>query len=326
MQLKEALNRLRPKCGNARGPSADGWWNFERCPFSHHTNRWTFGIQPVDGRYRCFACPRGGRLEDIGLAEEIQVPPGTERAILADLGPPPPPEGLPWAPVPPSGALPPPAEKVVAYLESRGVSRDHAAQQGVGYGLEGRWEGRSIHPWYSLGGVLGGWQGRLAVGGDKPRILTTSRTRQDPVSGVSFGDGEFVWGAADGALLGLHSAGERESLLVVTEGPFDQLAVARFCPAVALMGTVLHRAQMQRILAKAPQEVLVGMDPDRPRESLRIAGAFWQAGQAVSVMRWHGYGGDWAGDEGGAATTRAWVEDAIFRGKTEYFPGMAVPD
>ena len=252
--MQGVTTRVRKLLGAGRGPTSKGWWNFchKRCG----DHRFRLGVHFRQHRFRCFNCGASGGLDvllpDLGkgpLAAPLDATPRRSLPVA--------PLGLPWRPLPAQGPLSPLAEGAVAYLASRGIPRGHAVRLGLGYGVEGRWVGRVIHPYYDDRGSLAGWQGRLT--GD-PDELDEAKTKFPRAADMPRGLTRLL--PKDGALYMIDRL-PLESPVMVNEGPYDAAHAERVLPAVALFGSVMFEAQMRRLLSRRPSAIYLALDPDK---------------------------------------------------------------
>lgn len=248
----DPLKILTRKFGAHRGPTAGGWINFCHRPCGDRKFR--FGIHPGEQRFRCFNCGSHGDLRDL-----VPDLPKFRARTRVTLEPAPRKEtGLPWRPLTshsPGRLL---EEKVRKYLFMRGIPYMRAALLNVGYGVLPPWRDRAIHPWFDDAGALKGWQGRLLKDPPPgvPKMLTSSLS-----------DLPGRWTPKDGALYLHEFVPHRPDTLVIVEGPYDALSARRVCPVVALLGSEIHPAQVARIRAKEPRDVVLALDRDtyKPR-------------------------------------------------------------
>ena len=155
----------------------------------------------------------------------------------------------------------PGGEKGLAYLESRGISRDLASLYDLHYDPIGR---RVIFP-IRLGHRLVGWQARTVIPNryvdeksgqvkEFPKILTTG----DRDARLMFQD----------RLVGSKRA-------VICEGPVDALKCHEFGGNVATMGKVVSDRQIE-IVKGTPglEEVYIALDKDAELEAVRLSREF----------------------------------------------------
>lgn len=133
------------------------------------------------------------------------------------------------------------------YLLERNVTVAQVERWGIGYAVGGALAGRIVIPVRTTAGVLAGYTGRSFTNSNRLRYKNAT--------------------AADGAQLGVlhgeHLWGPERSLIVVTEGTFDGLAIERAVPGVtigAIWGSQFlpaHAAKLARF-----GWVVVATDPD----------------------------------------------------------------
>lgn len=232
--------------------TSKGWYNFchKRCG----DRRFRLGVNFGSRRFRCFNCGLNGDLDALvpGLND-------ADLTLLVDPPKPkaPPPTDLPWRPIQAEGPVRVLEKDAVSYLASRGVPRSHAARLGLGYGLDGCWLGRVIHPYYDARGTLAGWQGRLTYDpepGEARKIRFA--TQRDLPARFRF------LSPAEGAVYMIERVKPGTPLLLV-EGPYDAIHAERAIQAVALFGSNLTEAQAARILSKKPIAIYLGLDRDK---------------------------------------------------------------
>lgn len=322
MKIAEALKILAPRCGTYKGPTHNGWYRFKRCPFKNHRSAWGFGIRPSRNVWNCYSCGTSGPLGDLGIGtitdapREALAPPLALAPRGANLD-------LPWRPLrlDESTIL---GKYAMEYLATRGITPTEAVYHRLGFGIEGRWADTVIHPWFNDEGGLGGWQGRV-IGhepgvSEGPKVVTSRRTRT--VNGRTFGDGDFVFGASEGALIGFDTLRAGSDVMFV-EGPYQQIVASRIVPSVATIGSVLHPAQLARVLKTRPASVTLGWDPGKERDMAQAArDVLRRYPGPVYVMDWGAYRGDWDRDEDGDPVTRAYLEALYRTHRTKFLVGM----
>lgn len=154
----------------------------------------------------------------------------------------------------------PHAARGVAYLATRGITKELAEQYGVRYNPEDR---RVLFP-ISHDGRLVGWQGRLVVphewrdaDGKKQcgiKVLT---------EGLPTGVRDRVLMFQDRLVPGGHC--------VLGEGPVGAIK-AHLCGGnVATMGKVVSEAQLQLLVREGVTKLYLALDPDAADETMRIA-------------------------------------------------------
>jgi DNA primase len=147
------------------------------------------------------------------------------------------------------------------YLLHRNVSRRQVERWGIGYALWGELSGRIVIPVRTTAGVLAGYTGRTFSSGQSKRYRNAMACD----------------GAQPGVLHGEHFWGHDRTMIVVTEGTFDALAIERALPGVTL-GAIwgsqflpIHAAKLARFGL-----VVVATDPDSAGD-----GAFHAIAQAL---------------------------------------------
>lgn len=305
------LAKIEARLGRLGPESAAGWCE-ATCPFDKHRGR-PFAISLKAWRYRCLSCNKGGTLEDLGLGPRQRglVPP--LRALPPSSIPPA--TDRPWRPITPLGDMTRLEEKALEYLATRGIGRVHASVMGLGYGISGRWVGRVIHPYFDDAGMLVGWQGRLT---GEPETEESKTLFAKP--------GEIPGGhrmtVKDGALYLLERVTQGETVLLV-EGPYDALAARKVIPCtVALFGSSLHTAQLNRILRRRPSHVILGLDPDKAKEQMQIARRIYRSVRDLSIVVYpEDFTGDWAAYGDGQPRDERSVQ-VLLQGKIRFSPGM----
>lgn len=243
-------------------PTDKGWWNFNHRKCGD--KRLRLGVHFTRGRFRCFNCGDSGSIADLipGLKRGEIAPPARPKIVR------PLPNGLPWKALAATGDLTVTGEATADYLARRGVPRAHAARLGLGYGTEGRWIGRVIHPYLDLKGDIAGWQGRLLRDPDDDE--TTKKTLFAKASDLP--RGLTLVTPSQGALY-LIDRVPKGSPVIVNEGPYDAIHAERVAPAVALFGSVMSEGQMRRLLARRPSAIYLALDRDK-------SGPWWNADAA----------------------------------------------
>ena len=268
--LKELERRLGP-CRKARQ-----FHNF-CCPFCDDM-KYRFGVNLDTGQCYCFKCEVKGPIRKV-LGVNFRVKKGLPpKKLRVNLAPPAPSVGRPWKELPdvtrPNCKVSTLAKDVFKYLEGRGIDPVTAHMMGLGYGTSGKWLHRVIHPYYHANGVLAGWQGRAIHEGGAKTLTTT----QD--------DFPNALGASTGAVVGLEMI-RRGDEVAVCEGPYDALSVARVMPAVAILGSKLHPAQVRRMRGAGASRLIMAFDPDKPKAAYKGAAVAYRAGLPdVSVVDW----------------------------------------
>lgn len=269
------LRTLQNLLGKNLRPSSKGWYNF-----SHKLcgdKRFRLGVNFRASRYRCMNCGANGDLHDLvpGLkAGEIEVP-------LADRAPaPPPPTDLPWRPIRAEGEPRSMERSAIKYLESRGVPRSHAARLGLGYGIDGWWLGRVIHPYVNTKGALAGWQGRTTYDPepDSGERKIRFATQRDLPKGLT------LLSPTGGALYLIDRVRPGEPV-VICEGPYDAIHAERAMQAVAIFGSNLAPAQASRLLAKRPSAIYVGLDRDKCGRRWNKDAKRWEPDARIQIAR-----------------------------------------
>lgn len=298
--MPSALTVLQGLLGKHTRRTTRGWYNFchKRCG----DKKFRLGLNFKTGKYRCFNCGRSGEIKELvpGLKGEIAAPPD-------DRPEPPPPTDLPWRAIRGTGDLRSLEKRAVAYLEARGVPRTHAARLGLGYGIDGPWLGRVIHPYFDSRGELAGWQGRITYDpdeGDNTRKIRFATRRDMPKE-------RPLLQPSGGALYLIERVTQGQPVLVV-EGPYDAIHAERAIQAVALFGSNCSTQQAARLLAKRPTAVYIGLDRDKsgpvwnkdaerwePDPRIRIARTFYARSDVpVYIVEYPAdFEGDWGGYE-----------------------------
>jgi len=153
--------------------------------------------------------------------------------------------------------------RVLAYLLGRHLDRGTIFGYGLGYCTRGRYAGRVVIPIYE-GGTLVTVQGRvLDPEHPGPKYLGEARPKDAVI---------FNWDRAAAA-----------GVFVLTEGPFDALALPEF--AVAALGKAWEPAHFARLSAARPRAIVVALDGDaRATQTGVIARCY---GLAPQVVDWH---------------------------------------
>lgn len=326
MRATEALQIISKKCGDFRTQTGNGWVKFRRCFRKVHRTPWGFGVNLQSGVWNCYSCGKAGPLKDLGVEGTVKgLAPSACLAPRRTLSPAQRTD-LPWRPFTLEGPMPVPSAAAAAldYLASRGITRDRAVRLGLGYGIDAKWSGCTIHPWYDGTGALAGWQGRRInydPETDRSKVLTTTRNKTWPNGKVS-GDGDFIMAPQEGALIGWESMAEGRPVVIV-EGPYDQHSVVRVLPCVATLGHELHEAQRRRILIRKPSEIILGWDSGTERDMLKACREWYpRLNIPLKYLDWQGYKGDWAADEDKEPQTRTNVEHFLAHRAVRFSPGM----
>jgi hypothetical protein len=282
------LRLLTQKYGPYKGPTATGFYNF--CHPACGDRRHRFGINVKSRRWLCWNCGKRGWLTDLVpsaelLGADVALPrPSRARAPekknAAGVS-------LPWRPITHEGPTRALEEDVLGYLEHRGVTRRRAADLRLGYGVASRWFGCVIHPWYGDHGRLAGWQARVTGDPDVgPKVITA--TADDlPVA-------EDYQAPRKGGLYLLDRIVAGTPALVA-EGPYDAISALRVVPAVALLGSRLHEAQLRRLLRRRPSSIYIAVDRDKTVRWYDQQERAWQPPAQITMARQvlrAGYTGD----------------------------------
>ena len=278
MDRDSALDWLEKRLGRYR--RAREFHNF-CCPFCDDS-KYRFGVNLTTGRCYCFKCETKGSVKKVlGLNFRGRKVLATNRLAhrAKGLAPSSDPKTRPWKDLPephfnPDAKVTTLASQVFKYLEGRGVDAVTAGFLGLGYGTQGKWAGRVIFPFYHTDGRLAGWQGRATD--DHPAKSLT--TKEEDLPGAL--------GASTGAVYGLERI-RKGAPVVVTEGPFDALSVSCVQPAVAILGSKLHPAQVRRIMREGPSEIIVAFDADKPKSALKACATIWKHSRTMpTLVRW----------------------------------------
>lgn len=234
-----------------------------RCPWCGKDGR--FYVDAATGHYICFKCEERGRwlvglvarVENIGLDEARQFilrqavqfrRQGTPQTLLQKLL-----EMRGSEQPEPSQDTPLPKEfipvfmdgkwQTPAYLRERGFKRETAREWGLGWARQGRFACRLIIPIECPNGRS--FTARDMTGHQQPKYLNPT-------------------GAAHGRLLLGWNHAPLAADVVLVEGPLDAIKLHQHgIPALALMGKVLHKEQLQMLTAKpADAGITVMLDPE----------------------------------------------------------------
>jgi DNA primase len=152
----------------------------------------------------------------------------------------------------------PKAKRGLDYLESRGITKEIAMEYDLRYHPQDR---RVVFP-IKINGKLVGWQKRLIIENktwdeengkwlETPKILSSVGIPRDRT--LMF---------ADSLKNSPHA--------IICEGPIDALACARLGGAVAAMGKVISKGQIDLILASGVKKVYLALDPDAAAETKKL--------------------------------------------------------
>lgn len=245
-----AVRLLVARLGPYRGPTHSGFVNFchQRCG----DTRFRLGIKFATGMVKCFHCGFEASVRDFlpGIPAIRRWPARyrTPRPSFRGENP----DRLPWRPVRGHGSMTYLEERVVRYLEGRGILRERAYILGLGYGTEAPYTGCAIHPWLRDDGTLGGWQARRTYDPEdgSPKIIHALPSRWPR-----------LYTPAQGGMLAYDLVPEGSPVMLV-EGPYDTYSGLRVVPTVGLMGSEIYPAQIRRLQRKRPTEIIYGLDPD----------------------------------------------------------------
>lgn len=314
--------------GKHRKATAAGWVNF--CHKSCGDKRFRLGVHPRKGKFRCFNCGQHGTLDDLldGRLKGLPLGLDTVRAL-----PRPPAKGLPWRPLPASDSAGVLGDAALAYLARRGIPQAHAARLGLGVGVDGRWFGRVIFPYFGVDGRLAGWQGRL----------TRDPLPDEDIKKIIFAaKGEMPAGLTcrhpnDGMLYLIERVPVGSPVLLV-EGPVDAIHGERACPAAAMFGSNFTEAQARRLLSRRPSAIYLGFDRDKSGPRWNDITNTWEPDPRPAVARMlysrtlapiyvvrypDGFDGDWGGH---ADKTPHTTDDltALLAGAVRWGPGVTL--
>lgn len=159
----------------------------------------------------------------------------------------------------------PTGQRAWQYLRHRGLPPSVILGYGLGYCAYGPYANRVVIPVYTHGELMT-WQARDITGLQPIRYLGPAQPNR---GGVCFNLDRV----------------RRRRVLVLTEGPFDALAIPAF--GVALLGTqhgVLHAQHLRLLLDAAPAAVIVSFDADATAEQTKVVQQLW--GLVPHVETW----------------------------------------
>jgi len=201
----------------------------------------SLSINNSNGFFKCWRCGFKGRIFDHEIEDEDY-------------------EGEEWEDVPielPSDFVAiEQAPEGLHYMQGRGFDVATMRRVGVGFARHGKHAGRVILPIHGQDGAIAGWVGRTTRDAS-PRYWTAQKMDR---SRIFYNHAEIYK--------------ERETPLIVTEGPLD--ARKWFPHAVAAMGKPTDA--QKEILAKRARQMLIILDGDAWREGLAIARELRRAG------------------------------------------------
>lgn len=237
-----------------------------RCPHPDHIERtpswfiWDDPRRGWHGHHKCYGCGYGGWpshlvathlkvtqeearqwLAKHAAGEAQELPTSVEIEIREHVWPIAMPPEICFEPF---DAWPSPPRD---YLVHRHVTRYQVERWGIGYALWGDLAGRIVIPVRTTAGALAGYTGRTFSNGERKRYRNAMACD----------------GAQPGVLHGEHLWGDDRSMIVVTEGTFDALAIERAVPGVTL-GAIWGSQFLPAHAAKLARFgfVVVATDPD----------------------------------------------------------------
>lgn len=243
-----------------------------RCPLHGGEGRETFHVNTAEQVFHCFSCGAGGSVLDLvaavegcGLREAAQKLSGWGSAMGNVAPPHKPTVTKKTKSAPPLRFRLGPVDVQHPYLAARGIRESTAREFGIGfYAGPGLMSQRLVIPLDDEAGRLVGYAGR-SLDGSEPRY-------------------RFPAGFAKSRVVfNLHrAAAARQSTVIVVEGFFDCLKAyqAGFGSVVALMGSALYEHQLQMLVQRFRQFVLM-LDGDAAGRraaavvSSRLSAAGW---------------------------------------------------
>ncbi len=238
------------------------------CPSGLHSDRhpsWSIREEPGtrrNGKHHCFSCKFSGTAIDLTAHVLEMTLQGAndfinERALLEvhpalairyEIG----------SPIRRACTIPPGVYfgeeleswvyRARSYMESRGITSQQVDRWGLGYAVDGRLAGRVVFPTRDRNGRLLAWTARTYLNSEK-RYLAASEGDNPDVDSIF---GEQHWTGI-----------KQDSILVLTEGGINALAVERVSPHYigALSGSHLEPGHAMK-LSNFPG-VIILTDPDQ---------------------------------------------------------------
>jgi len=223
------------------------------CPFHEDTN-FHLGVNTKKGIYHCFKCNMSGRLSDIEIPlssfqdrvkEILGEKPGQGRAITSF-------QASPRIALTCKVSLPG-ESKIVSlqsglpyrYLKLRRVTDKEIIKYKIHYCSEGLFHDRIIIPIYNIDKVLIYFVGRAYLNLN-PKYLNAPVPKEEIVYRTEL---------------------ETTDEVVVCEGIFDALRIGKVKPAVALLGKVASRKQINLITSHVRRLIYVMLDSDAKQEA-----------------------------------------------------------
>lgn len=214
--------------------------DFMDCPFCGDT-KGHLGVHRVKGIFHCFRCNASGKLKDLGFNlkefNKIVQSKLLPQTVFNFLGPIFLPEGYKRIT---RGTL------AFSYLQRRDVSERDIIHYQLGYCTKGLFAHRIIIPIF-IRGILKYFVGRTYIGAN-PKYMNSAAPRESVIF-------KTYSGMVDKAVL--------------VEGPFDALQVNKEYPAMALLGKVLSRGQIEAIKQGA-KKIIIMLDSDAKVDAFKI--------------------------------------------------------
>ena len=155
--------------------------------------------------------------------------------------------------------------QALAYLKTRGLSKNDILKYNIGYCAEGKYAKMIIIPSYDANGTLNYFTGRSF---EKDPYV---KYRNPEVSRDIIPFGLFInW----------------DSPLVLCEGPFDAIAIKR--NAIPLLGKNIQSSLMKKIVKSTVEKIYIALDTDAMKQALKFAEYFMDQGKEVYLVELEG--------------------------------------
>ena len=151
--------------------------------------------------------------------------------------------------------------QALAYLKSRGMSKDDILKYNIGYCTSGRYRNMVIIPSYDANGTLNYFTGRSF----EKEPYTKYRNPEASRNIVPF-ELFINWNIP----------------VILCEGPFDAIAIKR--NVIPLLGKNIQSNLMKKIVTSAVEKVYIALDKDAQKQALRFCEQLMNEGKEVYLV------------------------------------------
>ena len=151
--------------------------------------------------------------------------------------------------------------QALAYLKSRGMSKDDILKYNIGYCTSGRYRNMVIIPSYDANGTLNYFTGRSF----EKEPYTKYRNPEASRNIIPF-ELFINWNIP----------------VILCEGPFDAIAIKR--NVIPLLGKNIQSNLMKKIVTSAVEKVYIALDKDAQKQALRFCEQLMNEGKEVYLV------------------------------------------